>query len=58
MFLIYTPVLNVILSMDQVAPDMAITGLWMPPVIIVFEETRKYFIRKNKKGFIAKWTLF
>jgi len=58
MFFIYVPVLNVTLSMDSVETDLAVSGLWMPLVIIIFEEIRKYIIRNNKTGFVARWTLF
>ena len=58
MFFIYVPVLNVTLSMDSVETDLAVSGLWMPPLIIIYEEIRKYIIRNNKTGFVARWTLF
>lgn len=56
--LVYTPSLDEFFQLDYTSPKHASVGLWMPPFIIIFEETRKYLIRQEPNGKIAKYTLF
>ena len=56
--LIYVPGLNQLFSFTSVPSNLAITGLWMLPFMLLYDETRKYFIRKNQNGWLAKLTFW
>jgi hypothetical protein len=56
--LVYVPGLNTVFYLTGVEPKWAACGIWMLPVILIWEEVRKYFVRKNPKGIVAKLTVF
>ena len=56
--MIYIPVLSNFFGLYAVPPIIAVSGAWMIPVIFIYDETRKFFIRKNLKGFVARMTMF
>ena len=41
-FLVYVPYLNNFLLFTSVSPKHACTGLWMLPIIIAYDEFRKF----------------
>lgn len=53
---IYIPGLNSAFLLAAVPPKWASTSLWMMAFIVIFDETRKYFCRRNPKGWFARWT--
>ena len=42
--LIYVPGLNQLFSFTSVPSNLAITGLWMLPFMLLYDETNKYFL--------------
>jgi hypothetical protein len=57
-FLAYTPGVNTVFRLSLISTTHACTGLWMLPVIIMYDEFRKYMIRRDLKGIWSKLTLF
>lgn len=43
--LVYVPGLNNFFTLDDITSKQASVGLWMLPVIFIFDEVRKYKIR-------------
>ncbi len=58
LIVIYIPGLNSALLLTSVKPLYASTGLWVIPVIFIFEEFRKYLIRRSPNGWVSRWTKF
>jgi len=56
--LTYVPGLNSAFFLTSVPPKYACSALWMLPVILIFEECRKYLIRRSPDGCISKMTRF
>ena len=53
---VYIPVLNHALLFAAVPSKWASVGLWILGFVVIFEETRKYFCRRNPNGRFARWT--
>ncbi len=45
--LVYVPNLNNLFSFTSIPTLLAITGLWILPFMLLYDEIRKYFIRKD-----------
>jgi sodium/potassium uptake antiporter P-type ATPase alpha subunit len=58
LILSYVPGLNKAFYLTGVSPKYACTALWMLPVLLIFEEGRKFIIRRNPDGCVAKLTRF
>jgi sodium/potassium-transporting ATPase subunit alpha len=57
MLLTHVPGLNHAFGMSQPTSDAATCSLWIIPVIIIWDETRKAICRKWPKGLVAMFTL-
>jgi hypothetical protein len=55
--LVYIPGLNNFFLLISLPPVLASSGLWMIPTMLLYEETRKFLIRRNMNGWVAKLTL-
>lgn len=55
---IYVPGLNRALLLTSVPPIYASTALWVIPLIFVWEEVRKWLIRRSPNGCVSNWTKF
>lgn len=55
---VYVPGLNNALLLTHVPPLYACTGLWVIPVMFLFEEVRKLLIRRSPRGCVSRWTKF
>jgi len=55
---VFLPGLHRILQLDYPSIALIFTGIWMLPIALGLEELRKYFIRRNPTGIVAKLTLF
>ena len=55
--LVYVPKLNSFFMLDSLQPSIAASGLWMIPGMIIYDEIRKYFIRRDRLGWVARLTL-
>jgi sodium/potassium-transporting ATPase subunit alpha len=49
--------LNTFLGLKFVEPLWASTGIWVIPAIILYDELRKFIIRKYPDGWVKKITL-
>lgn len=56
--LIYVPGFNHALMFDHVDPKWASCALWIIPLMILWDEIRKFLCRLNPKGFLAKYSNF
>jgi len=56
--LVYVPGLNTVFLMDGPLPKWASCAIWIIPLLLIWDETRKYLCRKNPGGWIAKYTNF
>ena len=58
LMLVYVPGVNSVFYMARPDPKHSVVSLWILPLIIIYEEIRKYLIRRNANGFFAqcaKW---
>lgn len=58
MILIYVPGLNSFFMLDSLTFVEACEGMWFMPIMLFYDEIRKFFIRRNPKGLVARLTLF
>lgn len=56
--LVYIPGLNTVFLLDYCRPYIAASGVWIIPLLIIWDEVRKFFCRKNPEGFLNKYTNF
>lgn len=56
LFITYVPGLNTALFMHELSFKQAISGLWVMPFILLFEEGRKWIMRRWPQGIVARLT--
>lgn len=56
--LIWVPKLNNVFMLSSITATWAFCTLWVCPLIVLWEEGRKYFIRNYPDGVVAKMTKF
>ena len=56
--IIYIPGLNNALLFDTVKAKWAACALWILPFFILWDETRKYFCRRDPNGWMMKYSNF
>ena len=56
--MVYVPGLNTFFTLTTVETKYACSALWFMPFFFIYDEYRKYEIRKDMNGFWAKLTLF
>jgi magnesium-transporting ATPase (P-type) len=56
--LIFVPGFNDIFLFTSITTDEAVWCLWIIPAIIVWDELRKLYIRHNRKGILARCTIY
>ncbi|RYG63768.1 HAD family hydrolase, partial [archaeon] len=55
---IYIPGLNNVFLLTGCKPGYAVSAVWIMPLIIVWDEIRKWLCRRDPKGWFAKYTNF
>jgi sodium/potassium-transporting ATPase subunit alpha len=55
---VFTPGFNFILQFAYLPVQHCFTGLWVLPIMIGADELRKYFVRRNPSGLLARLTVF
>jgi hypothetical protein len=56
-FLAYTPYVNEVFLMRAPSPRVASCAVWIIPFMLIWDEVRKYLIRKDRNGCVAKYTI-
>jgi len=57
-FLVYCPGVNTFFMLAAPSPTYASCAVWIVPVILVWDEVRKYLCRSDPNGFCRKYSTF